>query len=1402
MLNMSKEYYNYLAKRTVDFFQSAIVASGEKFILNFDTENEVQSFYDAIKEVINSNGGNSLEYVVHDDDEYRTIGLFTNSDVSVFVVPELNITQAYITRLRNTIKPNWAMLIISCNSIDSISRGTESLQKEGFPFCREKLIGDIKKLINNSDFDVAMKQILLFDLDARENGEYFDSFVISDYSDIITAINKTDIDDNDFKKFQLLSDKDIPTLSDEKDIRNRIKDNAVLYKQINDIVRFGDLERDLTKDFSEDFIKKVIDNHSKQEHWSDGITYTEVKKSQTKKDKSIKPLIIDKISVIADERILMENANYFVKHEAEKGAKANNNHILIFNTFDCTSFDIEITFSDTIGGNKTLTVTDKKMDTDAKVSGKKLIISQSHSGISINRVDLKCPDRSNSNFKISFCIINCNVSWFKSISTIYSIEAVAKKKRPKSLVICCSDEEIILNAKQETGSTIQLEDDLELYCDNNNFTKFLINEGSFNDDGIIYTSLHINNDVLSIQFKEETPINKPCSGIRIEQKKHFKKQSFVYRSENKLVMGTDEYNTQGELKENLALETEIIKNRILSCDFFSIESIHAIDLNINSTIKEAYLALIDYCRLNDTLPSLIYYNDDFSTLALNYVNAVFSELSEFEENKPLTKSQQDILRIGVVHYPEKNMIAYFPFHPLNVAYQLLLAKESANMKQEIRDEILKKLCSDNLLPMIRDNNGLLYKILDQKHSPQWTYYCKANGKKNNGSREYVSAIVKEKILEFYEHFRYLFDSVGGNKIIINAINMGDCHNLFKGIIGYYLEQYKNDKAPESMLTIVVNVYNNDFIHNDFECLGHKPLVKKFIDEQEIHIDKNHLSESELINCLVSKIKYYRKDLNDSQYEYCHLSFIEMDQETKEDFSNHNDIRSGAMLNGLISGVSSTYYGETHSYRTGYGSKFNSKVTGSKNLMALTDFYNSAMYVFGRSNPYNANNVLCTSIDEKETEAIEKTYDSSNWVVFIDPKVDLNFFKKADKDIMIIHYSDQHTTSSGYDAITVTRKTEQYANILKEYLHDNNLPTGNLDNVREMIDMFNAVNGDWLLKLISANENFQKEKISIQSAIKLALAFFNCENIIWIPISLEEILRVSGAVGLKQSDGLFSAQALGYDKAATSDDLLLFGVENRQNQVYVHLYPLEVKIGYKNADEITKATAQIKRTKEILDTQLCGDVDILENTLQYKFYRNFFAQLAVISAEKLNLYNVWNSQDWEQIVNTDIRGKLLNDEFIISNDLRNELGNGIIISFKEGTYMREVSKNEVTILKFLRDDGIKYLTKSVDDIIDDLQKMDDVSSQLFCKIHKTPDTQSSISTDDSTNISLDTLDENEGKSNNVDNSPVPIDSCIKSSEGMKILFGHDVNSGIPIYWYPNNTEKVMHPNTGIIGTVLL
>lgn len=38
------------------------------------------------------------------------------------------------------------------------------------------------------------------------------------------------------------------------------------------------------------------------------------------------------------------------------------------------------------------------------------------------------------------------------------------------------------------------------------------------------------------------------------------------------------------------------------------------------------------------------------------------------------------------------------------------------------------------------------------------------------------------------------------------------------------------------------------------------------------------------------------------------------------------------------------------------------------------------------------------------------------------------------------------------------------------------------------------------------------------------------------------------------------------------------------------------------------------------------------------------------------------------------------------------------------------------------------------------------------------------------------------------------------EPMRILFGHSPNSNEPLYWHPTTTSKIMHTNTGIIGTM--
>ena len=166
-------------------------------------------------------------------------------------------------------------------------------------------------------------------------------------------------------------------------------------------------------------------------------------------------------------------------------------------------------------------------------------------------------------------------------------------------------------------------------------------------------------------------------------------------------------------------------------------------------------------------------------------------------------------------------------------------------------------------------------------------------------------------------------------------------------------------------------------------------------------------------------------------------------------------------------------------------------------------YNALVNVASKGSPYESNKAICTSINYEVKKNLENLYTNSQWVTYIDPRVDLDFFKEKD-DLVIIHYSDQYNNSSSYDAITVSDKTNQYADIVKEFLDKNNVLHNGEEDTLKVINFFNAINGDWLLKLIRQDSQFPREKISLLSGIKLSLAFLYHPNIIWVPVSLEEI----------------------------------------------------------------------------------------------------------------------------------------------------------------------------------------------------------------------------------------------------------------------------------------------------------
>ena len=392
-------------------------------------------------------------------------------------------------------------------------------------------------------------------------------------------------------------------------------------------------------------------------------------------------------------------------------------------------------------------------------------------------------------------------------------------------------------------------------------------------------------------------------------------------------------------------------------------------------------------------------------------------------------------------------------------------------------------------------------------------------------------------------------------------------------------------------------------------------------------------------------------------------------------------------------------------------------------------------------------------------------------------------------------------------------------------------------------MFNAVNGDWLLRLLSTKSHFPKEKISILSAIKLALAKFKKDNVIWVPISLEEVLRVSGGAGLKQSEGFLSAKQLGFDNSgATSDDILLIGIENVDGNTYVHYYPIEVKIGDNPNWYVNKGIEQAKTTKKIFNEILLSKDD-KELTNTQRVYRNFLMQLVVTSAEKLNLYSVCNEENWNSVIDSDLRRVLLNEEYIISNTFEESLGEAAVISFKDENKNSDIRiEDNVMVLEMTEKDGIEFITKTVGEIREQVGTVDIKSigaignTELQIKnLDVTNDPQNNIDDTSSVNenngkegtqdgfVSTHDYDFNKtkdvGTGMNIQTYSVSVsereitesksvadpdseykDSDVHTNRNMQILFGVNQKNHKEVYWCPNDTNKLMHTNTGIIGTM--
>ena len=1426
---MLNEFYDFISNRIFSFFQvqsdRGTLQQAESFCLKLDDEEMVINVSSSLRTLLlNNNSIGTYKLKCLDGTIYETFTLLAKNIEIIIAAQDSKMTSDFLgATLRNAAnEEKKPLLMITANPIDSALSGSRNMSSAGMPFYFENLIKEITSMISNSrKLTDAEKEILHFELERRKDDVFSDKSSLYEYKELLAIMSSGKINEDIYPGFRLFAvdgKKDFDGERSSK-IRKIIRNNHDLFEKIDRSVRFGNIETDLSADFDDKFIVRLTNEKNKNlDQWSRSIKYCEViaamEKKQAKKDK---PLQIDNDGITAYHDIplnqYVQDSTLFIRNEGSQKTKKRTRSILIFNSDGYDEITLKVKCN--------IRVPNSGVTTDARFFERKrndLIFKFIGEEVAFHRI--KINDETNKiTYVFKICILGINSNYLiPTIKTSFVVDYKKNKKKCRIKLLAVGTD-LSFNQLGSMVISRKLGDNEMYYCDYqtrlNIFTseEELANYGNGININISFAGI----EVPFVLFPDEVK-SQEITGRRIFREKFVAKKSFSITGDAQIQRDSQEYFVKENLQREINLENSIIRNHV-SCGVVSKyheeknPPIKKMDLLVDDTLKNAYFAFLDSFADAETTPTLAYLNDGLLVTAKNYLEAFVEQFSTVKDMQPLSIQQQNALLLGTLSVGDKDTeVLMTPFHPLNIAYQLSLIEEVGF--DQASDVVIDRLNSIYLLPYIKRNRKV-YKVSDRLFSMEWKHYAPIENKKYMGGRKYVPKLVEDKVTEFTGHFRYIFEEINNRIIKINLINMGDCREILQGIAQYYCHAVKKNPDIDRLLRFEVHVYTDNLFDNTFNYLKDRYKFKKFLDNEKLSIASgvamNNLEDimAKLIDC------YFCSDIG-KDYAYSHLTFYEMESEITSEIAAMDQIATGVALGGIVSGVPSSRYGVK--YRTGFGSKYARKTR----LEDIAELLNSLFQVNDSGNPFQSGVGISTQIDSSAESKMNEIYKSSNWIVFVDPKVDLDFFfeEEAKSDLLIIHYSDQYTSSSGYDAITVTHKSKQYMKVIQEYLLEKGV-NAETSKIAKIINLFNAINGDWLLRLVSSKKvigvnresTFSREKISIVAAIKFMLAYLKHPDILWIPISMEEMLRVSGGVGLSQREGLLSAKNLGFENGPTSDDLLFVGIHKEQDTVKVYFYPTEVKTGNNPSSVINKAFEQAASTAKGLQNALNSTDNNIEE-LTYKVNRNFMMQLVINSCKKMQVYHVDDSQNWG-IVLDELRERLLNEDYVISNNIREVIGNGAVLSFKKGLVQRRTSFKEdgINFIEVPETDEYALILASIEEILEKINNDDNHLIPLFKKnvselsgvanqmhvsnyeVEKEEQEQKNQEEfDEGTvkdvyiHVEEKILDEKEHLTDQHDN------------KGIVVQFGKNKLNGDPVLWELNNTDQIFHTNTGIIGTM--
>ncbi len=1294
-------------------------------------------------------------------------------------------TENFISFLRDEVAAqqgefkSTALLIIHNSLLDTIINSAEDLTGSDSVFDPHEIKSSLKKLVdeNRNQESALISNILLdyqFDLIKEDQGSMFG------FETLYKAIADGVIE---FEELNLLPDPAIRQTKGsraEVQIRLRLDKNRELYEQIGNVLEhYPDQLSGNLPYLSASFIEKNFSPEA-PEAWK-SVTYDEFLKEQNRnRDQNLQ---IKRESSATGELIVRTNGT---TKAAQRGR-----HLLLEVDPEREDFDIALEF---IGGK-------------VKQAELKLIDKCSIDKISKDNISL-----SGGNVNTSLIItgeMREQPRFFRlelkrdKTSENYKFHCLVVKKRHFN--ITAIKNHYLINVTKPQIKLQTLETTLEISNRGSGITSTLRDVGqSFNvldQDQIDFTDL--SNEVDRISFdvtNGEARLTFDVEGaaatevlslpliLDLSKKSHLFTDTLygVYNlSKERVYINNQEVKGSPRVTQLLNHEKHLVDNKLLFCNDETGVTLTYSELEIDApALADAYSDLFRYYVQNKTLPSLCGWGPSYQRLVAEVVKEYQLYLKSIPQKQYLEDSQKRVLKVGMGYFQGKEYI--LPFHPLVLSYYYFLVtsaiSDESNSFLKLPPVTVERLNPQGLLPFIYDSNHEFSYVKAEEDNCFWLHCVPQKDTKYS----YMTKLVRDKISEFSTAFSSLFEAPTSvdarTTLIINSVNNYDNHELFMGIVGHVT------KNRAKTFNVHINLYDDGLMETEFDRFANMASYDRI--KQRYGLNKGTAKDhaDTIVDMLRTRVTYskFRHPECDAQ-AYAHLTFFRNNQKVKVINVNPTEKLSGVCCHGLINGEASA--SEQGNYITGFGLKnVEHKDLPHVEIAKLV----GRMIRPARESTveYRENSAIALAVDDQFKELLERSYDSSIWTSIIDPKVTLDFFEHSE-NMLLIHYSDQYTSSASYDAITVTRQTDLYDQVL----------------AREgggLIGEFNAFNGEWLLQMVTAASNIRKERKGILAAYKLVSCLLADSDVTWVPMSAAEMIRVSGNIGLNMSESELSRHVQGYTSGAISDDVLFVGIKEDT----LFLLPLEVKTGRSyNATKAVKQAQELARY--LVEDVLSGDA------LERKLYRSLFIRQLLMQVDKYLLYSVYPEGYFDPLLDTkewwlqgDYKVAAIANYprgFVVANlegdsclETRTEEADGILkieipYSFIPQTISTKLQQLKINIpstaiaavdnkyfLKEVRaeefnyDDSVDELEEGGNDALaDDSQEIQPIVSKL-----EPSDT------------------EDDGKS---DESFSGVATPV-SEDSLKILIGHEVKHGEAVYWEPTNTSKFMNTNSGIIGTM--